>query len=84
MKPIDLPLLILLPVLLAASCPSTNCSILRTENFTTEPNWTGMGNRYSPGCKEVIQDFGYSETDYCGGQVGEVGGQISRSVTPAY
>jgi len=84
LKPIDLPLLILLPVLLAASCPSTNCSILRTENFTTEPNWIGMGNRYSPGCREVIQDFGYSDTDYCGGQVGEVGGQISRSVTPAY
>lgn len=31
-----------------------------------------------------VQDFGFSPTRHAGGKPGEIGGRVSRSLTPAY
>ncbi|MCA9433315.1 MAG: hypothetical protein KC940_22545, partial [Candidatus Omnitrophica bacterium] len=35
-------------------------------------------------CPEVIQDFGYSETEHTGRGSGEIGGRVQNSADPAY
>lgn len=60
-------------------------TILRSQDFRSIPNWEGKANRNSSiSEKTTIQNFGYSQTNYAGGQrSGEIGGRISRSITPA-
>ena len=60
-------------------------AILRSQDFRSRPNWEAKANRNpSIAEKTTIQDFGYSRTNYAGGQsLGEIGGRISRSITPA-
>ena len=57
----------------------------RFEDFSVDPNWEGRGNRTAEKhARTVVQDFGYSQTNYAGSETpGEVGGRISRSLTPA-
>ena len=57
----------------------------RFEDFSVDPNWEGKGNRIDEAhSRTVVQDFGYSRTNYAGGEMpGEIGGNISRSLTPA-
>ena len=57
----------------------------RFEDFSVDPNWDGKGNRTAEEhARTVVQDFGYSRTNYAGGEMpGEIGGRISRSLTPA-
>ena len=57
----------------------------RLEDFRVDPNWEGRGNRTAEKhARTVGQDFGYSRTNYAGGEtIGEIGGHISRSLTPA-
>ena len=57
----------------------------RFENFSVDPNWEGRGNRAAEEhARTVVQNFGYSRTNYAGGEtIGEIGGRISRSLTPA-
>lgn len=57
----------------------------RFENFSVDPNWEGRGNRTAEKhTRTIVQNFGYSRTNYAGGEtIGEIGGRISRSLTPA-
>src|SRR5262249_37237462 len=53
----------------------------KTEDFTHEPGWEGMGNHASfPDPEQVgAHDFGYSaRTSYAGGAPGEIGGTFWR------
>lgn len=60
-------------------------TVNRFQDFTADPNWEGRGNRTAEKyARTVVQDFGYSRTNYAGGDTsGEIGGRISRSLTPA-
>ena len=57
----------------------------RSEDFSADPGWEGKANRIDPAdARTVVQDFGYSRTNYAGSDTaGEIGGRISRSLTPA-
>ena len=57
---------------------------LTTEEFGGDPGWLGENNRVEQDCRDVVQDFGYSGTGFAGGDPGEIGGTVARSVTPAY
>ena len=60
-------------------------TVNRFQDFTADPNWEGRGNRTAEKyARTVVQDFGYSRTNYADGDTpGEIGGRISRSLTPA-
>src|SRR5690554_6889125 len=54
-----------------------------TLDFTLDPHWEGVNNLPKSGqSKTTTQDFGYSRTHFTGGK-SEIGGQITRSLTPA-
>src|ERR1044071_6471677 len=54
------------------------------EDFARDPKWQAHNNRPDPSvCQQKVQDFGYSRTNHAGGEVGEIGGVVSRSLTPA-
>jgi len=75
--------LLFLVLLTVLSGFASSATFLRTENFTADPGWDGVRNRYSTGCREVTQDFGYSRTRFAGGDLGEIGGRVARSTAPA-
>jgi len=59
----------------------------QSEDFSTEPNWIALGNRatFEDHEQSGLHDFGYSaETNYAGGQNGEVGGLFWRSGSYGY
>ena len=57
---------------------------LKTEHFDRDPGWEGYNNRIVPAhARMVKQDFGYSATHFAGKAVGELGGRIQRSSSPA-
>src|SRR3954469_7600519 len=62
--------------------------LLKTEAFDRDPMWEALNNRLKPDEKDVhrvVQDFGYSQTNFVsGGAKGELGGQIQRSTKPAF
>lgn len=61
--------------------------VLRTEHFDRDPGWEGHNNRLKPDPKDivtVVQDFGYSATNFAGSEKGEMGGQVWRCTTPAF
>ncbi|MEA3208825.1 MAG: hypothetical protein QOE70_1882 [Chthoniobacter sp.] len=54
----------------------------QVEDFSRDPNWTGVGNRITFEDREVagVHDFGFSpKTSFAGGAPGEVGGGLWRS-----
>jgi len=56
-----------------------------TATFDTDPGWEGRLNRTVPPNPPIVtQDFGFSATNNAGGGSGELGGLVSRSLTPAY
>jgi hypothetical protein len=58
--------------------------VQKTEQFEADPGWEGFNNRVPPKKGQIVkQDFGYSTTPFAGRAVGEVGGVIQRSTTPA-
>src|SRR5512141_2901793 len=72
------------PAIARAAEPGT---ALKSEHFNRDPGWEGFHNRLKPDPKDVhavVQDFGYSQTTFAGGQKGELGGQVWRSATPAF
>ena len=70
----------LLVVVLLTSCSRS----LRHESFDSDPGWDGHRNRLRPERSPVTrQDFGWSATDHAGGERGELGGWMQRSLTPA-
>ena len=51
-----------------------------TVNLTQNPGWEGRGNRVQFNEEDFQrQNFGYSETNWAGGQVGEIGGVFYRT-----
>src|SRR3954469_17921872 len=57
----------------------------RTQSFDAEPAWEGVNNRIVP--KEyptIVQDFGYSKTNFAGKSAGEMGGEVMRASEPAF
>jgi hypothetical protein len=61
--------------------------VLKQEHFDKDPGWEGLNNRLVPDPKDIPaiqQNFGYSPTSFAGGDAGEIGGTIWRSVTPAF
>ena len=56
----------------------------RTENFDSNPGWTGYHNDVDCGYRTVTQNFGYKSSSYAGGSTGEIGGTITASTTKAY
>ncbi|HEY7331002.1 MAG TPA: hypothetical protein VH592_25420 [Gemmataceae bacterium] len=60
-------------------------TILKTEPFDRDPGWEAHNNRIVP--KEyptIVQDFGYTKTNFAGKSPGELGGQVWRASEPAY
>lgn len=58
---------------------------LKSEAFDREPSWEAKNNRIVP--KEyptVVQDFGYSHTNFAGKAAGEMGGLVTRAPEPAF
>jgi hypothetical protein len=56
-----------------------------TEDFSKDPQWDGHRNRLVPDPAPITeQRFGYSKTKHAGGKIGEIGGRVHRSVTPAW
>ncbi len=58
---------------------------LRTEHFDTDPGWDAHNNRMveEPG-RETVQDFGFSESGFAGGDPGEIGGSLQTAAERAY
>src|SRR5262245_58823374 len=58
---------------------------LKTEHFDKDPGWEAHNNRIVPAKRPtVVQDFGYSTTNFAGKSPGELGGQVTRASEPAY
>jgi hypothetical protein len=70
-------------LILLALPPSSSGTGIRAEDFSSDPEWYGFGNR-RVACRHVSQDFGYSPTNHAGSKRGEIGGLVSRSTKPAY
>ena len=58
----------------------------QSQDFTTDPNWDGSGNRSTNNnaLAAGAHNFGYSNTSYAGGKVGEIGGIFWRTAPFAY
>ncbi|HET6882455.1 MAG TPA: hypothetical protein VFI31_19975 [Pirellulales bacterium] len=56
------------------------------EEFARDPQWDAAGNRVTYQAKDVAgaHDFGFSPTNYAGGEPGEIGGTFWRSGKYAY
>src|SRR4051812_44746743 len=70
---------------------TTAVAQVKVETFDRDPNWDSLHNRFDLARVNkksgigVVQDFGYSaSTNLAGKEKGEIGGQVQRSVTPAY
>ncbi|MBI5684473.1 MAG: WD40 repeat domain-containing protein [Verrucomicrobia bacterium] len=58
---------------------------LKTEHFDRDPGWEGKNNRFTrKDLPRVVQNFGFSASNHAGKESGEMGGTITRSVTPAW
>ena len=57
---------------------------VKTETFDRDPGWDGHNNRPSAPPATVRQDFGFTHSQYAGGETGEIGGFISPAGEPAY
>lgn len=70
--------------LYAASCTLAAGQHQVTEDLSRDPGWQGRNNRpAASACVTKVQDFGFSPTNHAGGAPGEIGGKVSRSLTPA-
>jgi hypothetical protein len=64
---------------------SSNDIIFVSENFNDDPGWENFNNRVAcSDCPEISQNFGWAPTNKTGSGVGEIGGTIWRSTTPAF
>jgi hypothetical protein len=81
-----------LALLLSASCPLAQVAgerqgeiITIHHDFSVDPGWENVNNRVEgESCPTVTQDFGWQPTNFNGDGVGEIGGTIWKSTTPAY
>jgi hypothetical protein len=55
------------------------------ESFDKDPQWTAHQNWIQAEPRQVVQDFGYSQSQHAGGKAqGEIGGRVHTSSTPAW
>lgn len=55
------------------------------QDFSNDPGWEGVNNRVQcENCPSITQDFGWKPTNHNGDGIGEIGGVIWKSTTPAY
>src|SRR5262245_41595748 len=60
-------------------------TVLKTERFDKDPGWEGHNNHVTPGRRPtVVQDFGFSKTNFAGKAAGELGGRVTRASLPAF
>ncbi len=60
-------------------------TILKTESFESDPGWDALNTRFTrKDLGRVVQDFGFSASNHAGRESGEMGGTITRSITPAW
>src|SRR5436190_371285 len=73
-------------VLLVLMSAAPDQSKLKSEDFTSDPNWTSFRNRLIPDPPpKTKQDFGFRTTNKAGGaKAGEIGGRAQRAATPAW
>jgi len=73
---------IMLPLLILAQNKSEIFTL--TENFDKDPGWENHVNRVEgTDCPIITQNFGWGATNNNGDGIGEIGGTIFRSTTPA-
>ena len=67
-------------------CAATAQTNENVQSFDTDPGWEIFGEHaMGAPVKQTVQDFGWRASNKAGGAAaGEVGGTISRSVTPAW
>ncbi len=54
-------------------------------DFSVDPGWENVNNRVEgESCPTITQDFGWQPTNHNGDGIGEIGGIIWKSTTPAY
>ncbi|MFC2139817.1 hypothetical protein ACFLR4_04065 [Bacteroidota bacterium] len=76
---------VLLSVLTLTYAQNKTDIITLSENFDNDPGWENFNNRVEcSDCPEITQDFGWAPTNNNGDGIGEIGGTIYRSTTPAY
>jgi hypothetical protein len=77
----------ILPLLAAMLEPGAGAEkpTIKSESFDRDPGWEGHNNRIVPReLPSIVQDFGYSKTNFAGKAVGEMGGQVWRASEPAF
>jgi hypothetical protein len=86
MRFLSLPLLVALAVAAGIGAADEQPkTIIKTESFDRDPGWEGHNNRIVPEhVPTVVQDFGYSKTNFAGKEKGEIGGPVTRASEPAY
>ncbi len=72
-------------MLLAVPLSGWAAPVLMHESFDRDPGWEGHNNVPPPDAgKEKTQDFRFQESNHAGGEPGEIGGTIFRSLTPCF
>lgn len=70
---------------LVAAGRNTQSTALRSQQFDADPGWESHNNRIVPKDRPtVVQDFGFSHTNFAGQAEGELGGHVSRASEPAF
>lgn len=81
-------LLILIIVFSFSNCTDVQAQqaiITIHQDFSADPGWEGVNNRVQcENCPTITQDFGWKPTHHNGDGMGEIGGVIWKSTTPAY
>jgi hypothetical protein len=77
---------VVLPVVVCtAAAHAADLHGIASQAFDRDPGWEGFGNRIKPQkIPTVVQDFGYSNTDFASRSAGELGGSITRAAEPAW
>lgn len=58
---------------------------IKAESFDRDPHWEARNNHIVPAnVPQIVQDFGFSETQFASAMPGEIGGSITRASEPAY
>ena len=68
-----------------ARADEQHATTVKHESFDRDPQWLAHDNRMVPGrLPTIVQDFGYSRTNFAGARIGEMGGTIARASEPAF
>jgi hypothetical protein len=77
--------LVMVAVISVVSAEERPAPVMKTESFDRDPGWEAHNNRVVPReYPTIVQDFGYSTTNFAGTAAGEMGGQVWRASEPAF